>query len=138
MIQALGRLYIASSRCEWYLGEIVYQAVLHTEKRKGWWDSTECLRQPTFIKIISDKVGSDISDCLIESLRLTEIVRVFRNRMIHGFLGAMNNTEGWIMLYKKDKTDEIGERINIDQVNFRLYRKCSGFGPYRLTISHHE
>jgi len=73
MLMSLGRLYVSSSRCEWYIGEIISESGLGDGHGMKWARGTEFLRSKA--PEISIIMGSDIAECITESTRCSELLR---------------------------------------------------------------
>lgn len=115
LLRSIGRLFIASSRCEWYIGEILVESKLGKGHDMTWSDGTKRLEQNA--KEIGTLLSSDLDGAIKESVRLSEILRKFRNKFTHGFLGKFNNAEGWIELKEKMLANAPGSKITHDEIN---------------------
>jgi hypothetical protein len=112
LLQSIGRLFITSSRCEWYIGEILVEAKLGKGHSMPWKKGSDRLMLNA--KIIADLISRDSDQVIRETVKLSE---TFRNRFAHDFLGKCNNAEGWIELRKKMLVESCGEKITKEEVN---------------------
>lgn len=115
LLKSIGRLFIASSRCEWYIGEILVESNLGKGHAMTWSDGTKRLKENA--KAIGGLLSSDLDGAIKESVRLSEILRKFRNKFTHGFLGKFNHAEGWIELKEKLLVNAPGGKITQDEIN---------------------
>lgn len=132
LLQAIGRLFITSSRCEWYIGEIITQSGLGDGHEMTWKVASDKMK--TQASVVSQVVGRDVSEAIIESTRCSEILRAFRNKMTHWFLGDYRNNEGWIELKEKDLVNAPGTRMTSTEINDHSSIGDAALGGYKHIV----